>query len=496
MHITRLEHLLSLEHLVDFRSVVACICFKMFSWLKEPSRPAAVLTVNIEVDDQRTFTTRERIIGKLTIKPWIDTAFEKLEIKLQGISRTYGRRIVPHAPNARTVTTAHRFLELTQPDLAQCFPDDKVFRSGRHYTFPFEFAIPDRMLPATCRHVVESPGIHELHTLMPPSLGDRQAGEANDYAPRRVSVKYRVIARVFKAEGPAGHSEMEMLAFDSKRIQFMPSDVVPMPVPEESNHIYHVGRYIPLRKLLVKQLGNLAVTSVQASTFRVQKAHSGVWHSDLSGQVRLELMFIPAFDGAEPPKQIELSGIFRTETTSAVSPLVQLPSTDPWLGPGLDRHTAPSVILSSQAVGNISWTKVSAAGTESGEKCPSYEALPSGRPPQYPRSNSHYSAEIVASLAAAVGCSLVPTFHSCLISRTYSIDLRLSTRILTFGSFSNMRLKVPVLVAYENNDFRRDSVTETAEANAMMQCGSGVRPNECSTWEEIGAPPSYELSST
>jgi hypothetical protein len=489
-----LEHFLSLKHVVDFRSVVACTCFKMFSRLKEPSRPAAALTLNIEVDDQRTFTTRERIIGKLTIKPLIDTPFDKLEIKLQGISRTYGRRIVPHAPNARTVTTAHRFLELTQPDLAHCFPDDKVFRSGRRYDFPFEFAIPDRMLPATCRHVVESPGIHELHTSMPPSLGDRQAGEANDYTPRRVSIKYRILVRVFKAEGPAGHSKMEMLAFDSKRIQFMPSDVLPMPAPEVPNHIDHVGGYIPLRKLWVKQLGNIAVTSVEASTFGVQKVHSGVWHSDLSGQVKFELMFIPAFDGAEPPKQIELSGIFRTETTSAVSPLVQLPSTDPWLGPELDRHTAPSVILSSQAVGDISWTRISAAG-----KCPSYEALPSYRPPKHPCSSSHYSADIVASLTAAVGCSLVPTFHSCLISRTYSIDLRLSTRTLTFGSFSSMRLKVPVLVAYEHADNRRNSAmfsAETTEADAMRQCSLGVRPDERFAWEEMEAPPSYELSST
>jgi hypothetical protein len=148
--------LLSLENVADSRSVVVGTCYKMFSWLKQPLRPAAALTLNIEVDDQRTFTTRERITGRLTIKPVVDTPLDKLEIKLQGISRAYGRRIVPHAPNARTVTTAHRFLELTQPDLAHCSPEDKVFRSGRQYIFPFEFVIPDRMLPATCRHAVES----------------------------------------------------------------------------------------------------------------------------------------------------------------------------------------------------------------------------------------------------------------------------------------------------------------------------------------------------
>jgi hypothetical protein len=473
----------------------------MFSWLKEPSRPAAVLTLNIEVKDQQTFTTRERIIGKLTIEPVVDTPFEKLEIKLQGISRTYGRRIVPHAPNARTVTTAHRFLELTQPDLKHCFPRDKVFRAGRHYNFPFEFAIPDRMLPATCRHVVESPEIHELHTSMPPSFGDQRPDEATDYAPRKASVKYRIVARVFEGAEPAGNSKMKMIACDSERIRFMPSDAMPMPV---STHINRAGAFLPLRKLWAKRLGDLAVTSIQASTFRVRKVHSDMWHSGLSGQVKLRLMFIPASDGAEAPRQIELSGIFRTETTSAVSPLLQLPSTDPWLGPELDRHTAPSVMLSSRAVGNISWKRVSAADTEFSEKCHSYEVPPSFKPPRSPCSTSHYSAEIVASLTAAVGCSLVPTFHSCLISRTYIIDLRLSTPTLAFGSFSAMRLKVPVLVAYEQTDVRRDISMfseEMAEADVMTRCDFEVGPDERLTWEEMGAtgslgsPPSYEFAS-
>jgi hypothetical protein len=491
--------LLFLENVVDSSSVVIGTCSKMFSWLKQPSRPAAVLTLNIEVDDQRTFTTRERIIGKLTIKPVVDTPFDNLEIKLQGISRTYGRRVIPHAPNARTVTTAHRFLELTQPDLTHCFPGDKVFRSDCHYTIPFEFAIPDRMLPVTCRHAVESPGIHELHTSMPPSFGDQQPGEANDYAPRKASVKYRVVARVSKAREPAGHSKNMSLACGSKRIRFLPSGAVPMPASEGSTHIDHGGGYIPLTKLWAMRLSNLAIGSIQASTFRARNVQSSMWHSYLTGQVRLELMLFPAFDGAEPPEKIDLSGIFRTETISAVSPLIQLPSADPWLGPEVERHTAPSVILSSQTVGNISWKRVPAVDTESGEKCPSYEALPSRNPPSSACSN--YSAEIVVSLAAAIGYLLVPTFHSCLISRIYSIDLRLSTRMPTLGSFSAKRLKVPVLVAYDHTDVRRDSTMFSAGravAHTVERCDSGSRPEERLTWEEMAADglPSYKLSST
>lgn len=477
----------------------------MFSWLKETSRPAAPLTLNIEVDGQRTFTTRERITGRLTIKTLTDSPFDKLEIKLHGVSRTYGRRVVPRAPNARTVTTTHRFLDLAQPDLGLYFPDDKIFKSGHEYSFPFEFAIPDRMLPATCRHVVQYPWIHEHHTSMPPSLGDRQPGEATDYAPRKVSVKYRIVARVYKAEGFVGQGKLEMLACCSKRIRFLPSDAVPKLAPEASTRIDHVRGFMPLKKLWAKRLGNLGVASTQASTFLVRKVHSGMWHSQLSGQIKLQLMFVPAFDGAEPPRQIELSGIFRTETTSAVSPLIQLPSTDPWLGPELDRYTAPSVILSSRAVGDIGWKKVPLEGDESEEKCPAYEAPPPRRSPKCSSSVSHYSAEMVASLSATVGCLLVPTFHSCLISRTYSVDLRLSAQILTFGSSSTVRTKVPVLVAYEHTDPRRDSAissTETGNVDIVRRCDFEVRPNERLTWEEMGAsdsyssPPSYELSSS
>ena len=73
--------------------------------------------------------------------------------------------------------------------------------------------------------------------------------------------------------------------------------------------------------------------------------------------------------------------------------------------------------------------------------------------------------------------------------------------MLTLGSFSAKQLKVPVLVAYEHTDVRRDSTmfsTGRAVAHTVERCDSGSRPDERLTWEEMAADglPSYELSST
>jgi hypothetical protein len=73
----------------------------------------------------------------------------------------------------------------------------------------------------------------------------------------------------------------------------------------------------------------------------------------LSGQVKIKLEFHPAYSEARPPERIDLDSILRTKTTSAVSPLSQFPWEDPWHGPEVDEHSAPSVILSSRAIGNI-----------------------------------------------------------------------------------------------------------------------------------------------
>jgi hypothetical protein len=192
----------------------------MLSWFSETT-PTTPLVLDLKIDDKRPITSFERFTGKFTIKALIDTDFNKLEIKLIGTSRTYGRRIVPQAPSARTVITAHRFLELTQPDVFLHSSERRRFKAGSLQEFPFEFAIPDHMLPSTCRHTVASPDVHTPHTSMPPPFGDHELSDAGDYAPKHASVKYRVLASIQESSKAGESSE---IASASEPIRFTPKE--------------------------------------------------------------------------------------------------------------------------------------------------------------------------------------------------------------------------------------------------------------------------------
>lgn len=431
----------------------------MFSWFKEASSSsAAPLILDLEIDNNRTFTTFECFKGTLTVKASADTIFDRLDIRLIGTSRTYGRRVVPQAPNARTVTTAHRFLELNQPDLHLHFPDNKTFKAGCTYKFPFEFAIPDRMLPATCRHVVNSPCVHDFHTTMPPSFGDREFGSIVDYAPRRASIKYRVDARIQRASESGEYCDISTC---SEGLRFVPAHAAIASRVEAWNPPRYEQEGISLRKLWTKHSGSLVVTSARLSPFQVEEIHTSIWCGDLHGNAQMSIEFHPAYEGAKPPIKIDLGAILRTETVSAVLPLPQLPSEDIWSGPEMDRHSSPSVVLSCHALGDIEWIPQTPDTVQSPDQCPTYESseCATGDPPNS-YSTTYYSARIEATFSAKIGFSIAPTFHSCLVSRMYRVEMRLGVR----GSVSEfapaVRLKLPVQVVRQQAVIRRDSALE------------------------------------
>lgn len=463
--------------------VVICTTAIMFSWFKEAFSPAAPLILDVVIDNKRTFTTLECFTGALTAKASVDTIFDRLDIRLIGTSRTYGRRVVPQAPNARTVTTAHRFLELNQPDLHLHFPENNILKAGCTYEFPFEFAIPHRMLPATCRHVVSSPCVHDLHTLMPPSFGDREFGSVFDYAPRRTSIKYRVVARIQKAADSGDYYDIGNC---SERLRFVPSEALRVSRLEDWNPPRYGHEKISLRKLWNKPSGNLVVTSTRLSPFQVIDNHSSVWCGDLRGRAQINLEFHPTYEGAKPPTDINIEAILRTETVSAVVPLPQLPPDDSWSGPEIDRHSSPSVVLSCQAFEGIEWVPQAQGSVQRLDQCPAYEASECATgSPSNTCSTPYYSARIETTFSAKIGFSIAPTFHSCLISRMYRVEMRLGVRSSVLEYAPTVRLKLPVQVVREQAVIRGDRAVE--EKNTVgcrgEPCSQGADLDRVATWE-------------
>lgn len=467
------------------------IVASMLSWFSEAESPTTPLVLDLEIDDKRTFTSLERFTGKLKIKALENTSFDKLEIRLTGTSRTYGRRVVPQAPSARTVTTAHRFLELTQPDLIFRIPEDRSFKREYLYEFPFEFAIPGRMLQNTCRHEVASLLVHTCHTSMPPSFGDHELADVTDYAPRHASVKYRVVANIQKISGTGECSE---IASASEPVRFMPKERVGEPDVGTWEASRQSHAEMAISKLWSKPSGKLTITSTQSTPFVLKDFRKSVWRSELSGRVKINLVFWPANDEVKPPAQIDLNAFLRTTTVSAVRPLTHLPSDDPWFGPQIDRHTAPSIILSPQLVQNIEWVRGSYESTRLDEDCPSYEASPVEARPQNMTSKLCYSAHITISLDATSTSLLVPTFHSCLITRGYDLDLRLSLPGSAVGLGPAMRLGIPVWVMLEAAAVRCDSAVSQEEA-PRMDLGYDLMCEDLGMADPEGPPPGYQRTS-
>jgi hypothetical protein len=433
----------------------------MLSWFTATASPTAPLIFDLKIDNKRAFTSLERFTGKLTIKALANTSFDKLEIKLTGTSRTYGRRVVPQAPNARTVTTAHRFLELNQPDLLFHIPENRSFEQGCIYEIPFEFAIPDRMLPTTCRHVVATPLVHTCHTSMPPSFGDHELADVTDYAPKHASVRYRVVANVQKTSETGESSE---IASASEPICFTPKKRAGGAYAEAWDPVRLSQAEMSVSRLWTKPTGKLAIMSAQSTPFVLKDFRKSVWRSELSGRVKINLIFWPANDEAKPPGQIDLNPFLRTGTISAVSPLTQLPSDDPWFGPQIDRHTAPSIILSPRHIEDIEWVQSSHDNPQLDKDCPSHEAPPAYATPQNMTSMLCYTAQITVSLDATSTSLLVPTFHSCLITRAYDLELKISLPGSTISLGPSMQIKIPVRMMSEVAATRRDSAVLLKEA--------------------------------
>lgn len=469
----------------------------MFSWFKEASATPAPLVLSLEVDEERTFTGLDRITGKLTVRPLADTQFDSLDIKLLGISRTYGRRVVPQAPNARTVRTAHRFLELSQPDVTLSFPEDQIFRAGCAYDFPFQFVVPDRMLPATCRHPVLSPHVHQLHTAMPPSFGDREYHQWPDYAPRHATISYHIVAEARRFGSPDEDPQIGLIGNSSKRIQFMPTTEAPAPTNDAWMDARSIWESVASKKFWAKPRGKLAVTSVHCTPFWIREPQSEMWSGHLSGRIRVRIAFHPACRDTKPPPQIKLNGILRSVTTSAVRPLPQLPSDDLWQGPELDRHTAPSIILSSRT-DHITWSLYQQHPTAHFSGLPGYDALPFDSSAQPMHRNLYYSTEIETSMSAAIACSLVPTFDSCLVSRSYSIELTISMQSPAIASTPAVNLTVPVQLVRDQETWRRDSTVASSDSDEDSQRSQLLEElqqpmrGSSRTSDPFDAPPRYE----
>lgn len=421
-----------------------------------PPRPglSAALTLSIDLDDKHIYTTMERIPGKVNIEVSTDTLFEAVEIELLGMAKTSGRRVVAQSPCARTAKTSHRFLKLKQPDIHLHCPGDGTFRAGSSYSIPFEFAIPERTLPTSCCHASTSPALFEAHTLTPPSFGDQSFGEVTDFAPRGISVRYRVIARVRSRVEDSPDPPSGVTAELFKRIRFLPNSLSNAFSVQESNQQSDNIRQLAIRKSWIKPCGRILLGSVKASGLHAiitNESHGDFHVGKATGEVAICLYFHPFGNDVLAPSEVSLRGYLRPTTCASVCSIPQPPSSALWSNPEADFHKAPAINLIAQSIRGIQWIPNPSGGLGALEACPECTAAAqsTSRQSDYldeSQSVFCYRAEFLVPIDNTLQFPLVPTFSSCLVSRNYNLDLRLSVPGPPLRPASSIRFGLPVQV--------------------------------------------------
>jgi hypothetical protein len=406
--------------------------------------------------NQRVYTTLDRIEGTVTVIPPVDTPFDQIDIDFVGTSRTYVERLTTAAAASGRSEAFHQFLRLQQPGLHQLYPEDLVLKAGKIYEFPFVFAVPTQLLPRICQHSVQSDAVRDAHYHLPPTFGDKgltSSKNSDDMAPDMASVRYGVFVKITELRTKGDDAWRSAIASKARRLRVIPAveEQPPLDVHVEDGE-YLLRKEKSIRKGLLKsKIGSLVMTAAQPQAFKMRSYNNP--ESRMSTMATVMLRFDPLDENSAPPKLGNLSSKLKVTTFFASTarntfPTKHISMFD--LSQGL--HTE-QLSLSSRCVANVEWTKQQPTSHELQRRSSttSNSSLETGDIPDASegyKGGVYYTARLLVPISLPTNKAFVPTFHSCLISRVYTLKLDLS--ISTGGIGPSMEVKVPVQISSQD----------------------------------------------
>lgn len=441
--------------------------------------------VHVHIDHHyksKTYTCGSRLEGEVTITTQKDVAFDRIEIILIGSSRTRTEGYsTPHA-------SIHTFLKLPMPINEDLYPSSRMLMTGRSLTLPFNFVIPDFLTLSACNHKVDSDRIRDHHLCLPPSMGwwARESWEKDDLGPHMAEVEYSIKARVFAR--PDAHGRRSKLMEGAKAIQILPTFPEDAPLSINSRDAaYRMTKSKTLRKSLISaKLGKLTVSGQQPRAIMLHPDG----HIANDSMAQLDLRFEPATGDARPPKITAVSAKIAAHTYYSASAISELPNVGDWMRGGMtDRRGvySTSVALRTPASHITPWSthrvrRDSGYGSEtspaSSASCSSdeYDDMETGRQGNTQRRHSsgalanlihpkpslnsrsatttsktaatmHHTATVQVPIDLPTEKRIfVPSFHSCIVSRMYTLHV---TVRVDAGTATTLSLDLPLQIGVE-----------------------------------------------
>lgn len=241
----------------------------------------------------------------------------------------------------------------------------------------------------------------------------------------RISYIVRVtVKRAFPPNKPS-----RILASVGKKVRIIPA-VEEEPPLDISDHakVYWDHKEKDMKRGLMR--GKLGRISMSASQPRpIQLSARSCEKGDSTGTVATVQLRYDPVGREEPPALMGLSSKLRVSTAYSNAPMDNFPSGSlgcSHLGQALYLETVP---LPTLCVASAHWK-------------PCTPSTPSGR--------TYYAASIVVPVSLPKNKAFVPTFHSCLISRFYALDIGVSYRTPATNLVDpSISLRLPVQMTCE-----------------------------------------------
>jgi len=450
---------------------------------KMPPFPKSSIDINLDNHFKaKIYTTSSPITGNVTITTKRDVRFDAIQILLMGHTKTR----VDGISSPHEVT--HTFLKMVMPVPESTYPVPRVLEIGTTYQVPFNFVIPTQLTINACNHPRLTDQLQDHHVLLPPTMG---RWWRDDMSPEMARVEYVIKARVLRQDDLGGRSVRVVEAVQPIYVLPASAEEPPLNVGEQ-DRLYDMCKTKSLRKnLLTSKLGSLKAEASQA-TAAVLRADGAQLVSQPTALVNLN--FQPTAPDVLPPKITAISGKVTAYTFYSSGTIETFPNMGHWnqeFASISKRGTyATSVSLPRIPVPEIRWTqhissttrRDSGYGSDGNEPSDSATNAPRKSLSKHHRRRSQASVTSTSPIYHTTSLQIpvnlptdkktfIPTFHSCIASRAYSLQLSLQVGV---GSASTtLTVTVPMQVAIETDFSQQPQIElpsfEEAQADAHLE---------------------------
>ncbi|KAJ5884707.1 hypothetical protein N7495_009217 [Penicillium taxi] len=443
--------------------------------------------VDISFVEQRpnlvnSYTTGDHIEGTATITVEYETRFDEVEIVLQGrimqfnvqcinitdIKTGNSSTLMDRVNSPGQLGSRQTFLKLRQPIEDTYYPTPRVLEVGRQYKFDFTFVVPDHLLPQVCSHTKKNIHVAHSHTLLPPTLGDPMLSSdgktlLDDLAPQMSQISYTI--RVAVLQRSQTERKLTTLAHVAKKVRIIPNIAEEPPIDVTGNQFYCLRKEKTVRRGFLRgKLGRIVASSSQPKAIELLPPYCEV-KDTVSTSVTVQLRFDPM--GKEsPPRLGSIVSRLNASTFFGSSGWDDFPRQREvggfqQVGKSVFNE---SIFLSTMCVESAQWEKHTSL-SDSDSRCDSLQSTSSAdstSPPSAFCGGVYYTTSLVIPVTLPKSKAFVPTFHSCLISRTYSLELSLSYHTPNTNVLEpTVSLRLPVQITSRSK--YADSVESTTD---------------------------------